>query len=204
MSFQKQALLDETASRTSKIFRTAMILSTVESCIRKRLRKARGSEKRTPWRNQDVKAIWAKKNAFKALLQSRSLSDLQCRNSEAWKAAAQTVKVSKERSWEEFGRRLDSNYSSANEVFWQTIRRLPGKSLSTTTSIKDSTGNILRDKKILSRWKEYFKDLLNPVRATPTDTCDWFWERGSLHVDRSGSSHTKIEIRKGCWWRNPT
>ena len=44
---------------------------------------------------------------------------------------------------------------------------------STTTSIKDSIGNILRDKKeILSRWREYFEDLLNPVKATPTDTCD--------------------------------
>ena len=81
--------------------------------------------------------------------------------------------MSKERFWEEFGRRLDSNYSSANKVFWQTIRRLRGKSLSTTTSIEDSTGNILRDEKeILSRWREYFEDLLNPVRATPTDTCD--------------------------------
>ena len=41
------------------------------------------------------------------------------------------------------------------------------------TSIKDSTGNILWDeKKILSRWREYFEDLLNQVRATPTDACE--------------------------------
>ena len=47
-----------------------------------------------------------------------------------------------------------------------------GKSLSTTISIKDSIGNILGDEKeILSRWREYYEDLLNPVRATPTDTC---------------------------------
>ena len=26
---------------------------------------------------------------------------------------------------------------------------------------------------------------------------DLFWKKGSLHVDRSGSSHTRIEIRKG-------
>ena len=50
-----------------------------------------------------------------------------------------------------------------------------GKSLSTSTSIKDSTGNILWDEKeILSRWREYLKDLLNPVRATPIDTCATF------------------------------
>ena len=46
-----------------------------------------------------------------------------------------------------------------------------GKNLSTTISIKDSIGNILKDEKeILSRWREYFKDLLNPVRARPTET----------------------------------
>ena len=79
-------------------------------------------------------------------------SGLQFRYLEARKFVAQAMKMSKERSWEEFGRRLDSNYSSANEVFWQAIRRLRGKSLSTTTSIKDSTRNILRDEKeILSR-----------------------------------------------------
>ena len=81
--------------------------------------------------------------------------------------------MSKERSWKEFGRRLDSNYSSANKVFWHTIRRLRGKSLSTKTSIKDSTGNILRgEKEIFSHLREYFEDWLNPVKATPTDTFD--------------------------------
>ena len=43
------------------LFRTTMILSAVESCRQKRLRMAAGSEKETPWWNQDVKeAIRAK------------------------------------------------------------------------------------------------------------------------------------------------
>ena len=59
----------------------------------------------TPWWNQDVKdAIRAVKDAFKTLLQNRSSSDLQFRYSEARKGAAQAVKMSKERSWKEFGR----------------------------------------------------------------------------------------------------
>ena len=78
---------------------------------------------------------------------------------------------SKEKPWEEFGRRLDSNYFSANKVFWQTIRRLRGKRSSITYSIKDSDGNILTDEnKILSRWREYFEGLLNPVKALIRDT----------------------------------
>ena len=81
--------------------------------------------------------------------------------------------MSVERSWEEFGRRLDSNYLLANKVFWQTIRRLLGKSLSFTTSIKNSTGKNLRDEKeILSHWRKYFKDLLKLARVTPSDICD--------------------------------
>ena len=117
------------------------------------------SEKRTPWWSQEVKeAIQAKKDAFKALPQDRSSSDLQSQYTEARKAATLAVKKSK-KSWEEFGRRLDFNYFSANKVFWQTIRRLRGKRSSITYSIKDSAGNIPTDEnEILSRRKEYFED----------------------------------------------
>ena len=96
---------------------------------------------------------------------------MQSRYTEARKAATSTVQKSKEKSWEEFGCRLDSNYFSANKVFWQTIRRLRGKRWSVTYSIKDSAGNILTDEnEILSRWREYFEDLFNPVKASTRDT----------------------------------
>ena len=100
------------------LFRSAIISSAAESCGRKRLRVADDSEKTTPWWNQKIKeAIRAKKDAFKAWLQDRSSSDLQFRCTEARKAATSAVKKSKEKSWEEFGRRLDPNYFSANKVF---------------------------------------------------------------------------------------
>ena len=54
---------------------------------------------------------------------------------------------------------------------WQTIRRLRGKRSSVTYSIKDSDGNILTDEnETLSRRREYFEDLLNPVKASIRDT----------------------------------
>ena len=38
---------------------------------------------------------------------------------------------------------------------------------SVTHSIKDSAGNILADEnEILSRWREYLEDLLNPVKVS--------------------------------------
>ena len=79
--------------------------------------------------------------------------------------------MSKEKSWEEFGHRLNSNYTSANKVFWQTIRRLRDKRSNATNSVKDSEGNILSNENdILQRWSEYFEELLNPVEATTLDT----------------------------------
>ena len=116
------------------LFRSVIISSATESCGRKRLKVAGDSEKRISWWNQEVKeAIRAKKDAFKAWLQDRSSFDLQSRYTEVRKAATSAVKKSKEKSWEEIGRRLDSNYFSANKVFWQTIRRLRGKRSSVTT-----------------------------------------------------------------------
>ena len=53
----------------------------------------------------------------------------------------------------------------------QSIRRLRGKRSGVTYSIKDSAGNVLTDKnKILSRWRDYFEDLLNPVKASTRNT----------------------------------
>ena len=108
--------------------RTAMISSAFESCGQKRLRMAAGKEKKTPWWNQDVKkAIRAKKGAFKALLQNRSSSDLQNRYSKVRKDAAQAVKMCKGRSWEEFGRRLDSIHSLEKMYFSRPFAVYVGK-----------------------------------------------------------------------------
>ena len=56
---------------------------------------------------------------------------------------------------------------------WQTIRRVRGKRSSVTYSIKDSAGNILTDKyenEILSRSREYFEELLNPIKPSTRDS----------------------------------
>ena len=146
ISFKFKQLPDvsEDIEKEYLLFRSAIILPAAESCGRKRLRVAGDSEKRTPWWNKEVEeAIRTMKGAFKAWLQDRSSTDLQSRYTEARKAATSAVKKSKEKSWEEFGRRLDSNCFLANKVFLQTIRRLRGKRSSITYPIKDSGGNIL-------------------------------------------------------------
>ena len=90
--FQQLSEVSKDIEMERSLFRTAMISSAVESCERKRLRMAVGSEKRTPWWNQDIKeAIQAKKDAFKALLQNRSSSDLQSRYGSGSKNVQRTL-----------------------------------------------------------------------------------------------------------------
>ena len=60
--------------------------------------------------------------------------------SAARKTVAIIVKQTKEKSWEEFGQNLDTDYRSANQVFWQTLRRLHGKQTPFATFIKDTNG----------------------------------------------------------------
>ena len=97
------------------------------------------------------------------MLKDQSSSDLQSRYTEAGKAVTLALKKSKKKSWEEFGCRLDFNYFSASKVFLLTIYRLHGKRSSTPSSI------LTDENEILSRWSEYFADLLNPVEASTRD-----------------------------------
>ena len=76
----------------------------------KRLGVLKNSEKRSPWWNQEVKnAVLAKKVAYKAWLQNKFSTVLNSRYTEARKAAALTVKVSKERTWKRFSVKLESD-----------------------------------------------------------------------------------------------
>ena len=61
--------------------------------------------------NQKVKeAIRAKKTAFRAWLTNKSPEQLRLRYSAACKTAATIVKQSKEKSWEKFGQKLDTDW----------------------------------------------------------------------------------------------
>ena len=107
--------------------------------------------------------------AYKAWIENKSLVELRLQYSEARKAAAIKVKLSKERAWKEFAQRLDDDFKEANKVCWQTIRRLRGKRCQAAFLIGDSHGVTLKyQDDVLNRWRKYLSDLLNPVDATPT------------------------------------
>ena len=79
-----------------------------------------GSEKKTAWWNQEVKkAIRAKKSTFRAWSTNKSSEQLRLRHFAEHKTAATIVKQSNEKLCEEFGQKLDTDYRSANTVFFK-------------------------------------------------------------------------------------
>ena len=78
------------------LFQTAVITYATNCCGRKRVGGTKSSEKRTAWWNQEVTR--AKKVAYKAWLANKSSVELRSQYSEARKAAATKVKLSKERA----------------------------------------------------------------------------------------------------------
>ena len=160
--------------------------------------------KRTPWWNQEVKeAIRAKKDAFKAWLQDRSSSDLQSRYTEARKSGNFGSKeIQREvmgRVWSSVGFQL---FFRQTKYFGRPSAVYVAKRSSITYSIKDSDGNILTDEnEILSRWREYFEDLLNPVKASTRDTHE-VTHLGEDEVFTAAEVATAIKgikIWKSCW-----
>ena len=143
-------------------FKPAVITSATNCCGRKRVGGTKSSEKRTLWWNQEVKeAIRAKKVAYMAWLANKSSLELRSQYSEARKAAATKVKLSKQRAWKEFGERLHDDFETANKVFWQIIRRLRGKRSRAALFIEDSNGVTLKDQDaILNQCRKYLETTL--------------------------------------------
>ena len=170
--FRQLPNVSEDIEKEWLLFRSSIISSAAKSCGRKRLRAAGDSEKKTPWWNHEVKeAIRANKDAFKAWLQDKSSSDLQSRYTEARKAATLAVKKSKEKSWEEFGRRLDSNYFSATKDFGKPSAVHVAKDL-----VSPTPSRILQVTLYWMRMKSFhdgentLKIFFNPVKASTRDT----------------------------------
>ena len=64
---------------------------------------------------------------------------------------------------------MDDDLKMASKLFWQIIRRFCGERSQVAFFLEGSNGVTLKEQDaILNRWIECFRDLLNPIDATPT------------------------------------
>ena len=137
------------------LLRTAVITSATNCCGCKRVGGTKSSEKRTPWWNQEVKkAIRTKKVACKARFANKSSVELRSQYSEARKAAVTKVKLSKERAWKEFGKRLDDNFKTAKKYFGRPFAVCVERISSGFLHRRFKRRHFEDQDAILSRWRE--------------------------------------------------
>ena len=129
---------------------------------------ASDSKKRTPWW-KEKEAIRAKKDEFKALLEYTSPTDYQSRyiRAKSGNFGSKEIQEVMRRAWSSVGFQLffgkQSILADHPPYAWQKIER--------HVLTQRFCSNILTDEnEILSRWREYFEDLLNPVKASTHDT----------------------------------
>ena len=145
------------------LFRTAILGAATETCGVKRIGPPVG-QKRTPWWNDEVRAVVAEKKAAYRAWIGRQTAETRQKYLQARDKTKEVVAKAKATSWENFGHRLKSDYLSAGKVFWQTIRRLRKGACPIICTIKNASGVLLScEKDILNRWKEYFMELHNPT-----------------------------------------
>ncbi|XP_055706254.1 uncharacterized protein LOC129803568 [Phlebotomus papatasi] len=154
------------ATRTDK----CTILGETPHCSGIRINVTNNVKRSSWWGTPGVKeAVSEKKKAYKLYIQRKD-SESRDRYVEARKAAKLAVKAAREEAWKKFGEKLELDYRMANKTFWQTVRRLRGKKSNSIQGVTSKDGNLLtKEEEVLSRWKEYFSELLNPQQGTDGD-----------------------------------
>ena len=145
------------------LFQTAIINSATEACGVKTLGSQHG-EKRPAWWSEDVRSVVGKKKAAYRKWIHHQTPENWAKYTEQRDNTKNVVAEAKKKAWEEFGLQLETDYHTANKVFWQTIRRLRKGGQQSTRAMKDSSGKLLTTEgDILKRWQEYFAELYNPM-----------------------------------------
>ena len=145
------------------LFRTAILAAATETCGVKRIGPPIG-QKRTPWWNDEVRAVVAEKKAAHKAWVGRQTAETRQKYLQARDRTKEVVSKAKAAFWEHYRHRLESNYLSADKIFWQTIGCLRKRACPIIFSIKNTSSDLLSgEKDILNRLKEYFPELYNPT-----------------------------------------
>ncbi|KAK3537069.1 hypothetical protein QTP70_000867 [Hemibagrus guttatus] len=146
------------------MFSTSIVDPAIRSCGRKVSGAGRGGNPRTQWWTLEVRdAIKLKKKSYRAWL-ARGTPEAAEAYRQAKRTTAVVISEAKTQVWEEFGEAMEKDYRTASGKFWQTVWRLRrGKQHSANTVYGGGGELLVSTGDIVGRWKEYFKDLLNPT-----------------------------------------
>ncbi|TWW80933.1 hypothetical protein D4764_01G0007480 [Takifugu flavidus] len=114
-------------------------------------------------------AVKLKKESYRALL-ACGTPEAADRYRRAKRSAATAVAEAKTRAWEEFGEAMENDFRTASKRFWTTIRHPRKGKQCTVNTVYSGDGVLLTSTRdVVDRWKEYFKDLLNPTNTPSSE-----------------------------------
>ncbi|KAK3525519.1 hypothetical protein QTP86_033933 [Hemibagrus guttatus] len=146
------------------MFSSSIVDAAIRGCGHKVSGAGRGGNPRTQWWTQEVRdAVKLKKESYQAWLARRTPEAAEAYR-QAKRTTAVVVSEAKTRVWEEFCEAMEKDYWMASGKFWQTVWHLRrGKQLFANTVYSGGGELLVLTGEIVGRWKEYFKDLLDPT-----------------------------------------
>lgn len=126
--------------------------------------------KQTAWWNKDIKqAVKTKKDAWLKYINDRNEESLE-RYKEQRDRVKKLVRESKQRTWTEFGEKLEQDCKGNQKLFYKVLKNLRAKKNTDITAIRNEQGDLITDEQqITERWKQYFEKLLNPWNTLDDD-----------------------------------
>lgn len=146
-----------------KKVRDTIISVAKESCGSRRLG---GDKKRTKWWSDEIRAeIKLKKQKWGAYLGNKSERSYNDYKEQRTKVK-ELVKRAKQKSWEEFGEKMERDSKGNQKLFFKVLKNLRNGKQYRSKYMKAKDGRILKeDKDIIERWKEYFETILNRAQS---------------------------------------
>uniref|UniRef100_A0A1Y1M0F5 Reverse transcriptase domain-containing protein n=2 Tax=Photinus pyralis TaxID=7054 RepID=A0A1Y1M0F5_PHOPY len=141
------------------LFKESVISTAKETCGVIGINK---NKKQTKWWNQELKEqVKIKKEKWKLYLSMKSEASYQVYKQQRIKVKAMVLQ-SKQQTWEEFGRKIETDSKTNQKLFYKVLKNLRKDKHHTLKYVKAKDDSVLTEEKaIIERWKEYFEELLN-------------------------------------------
>lgn len=142
-----------------KNFKKILLESARETCGEM---KGRSGTKQTAWWNAEIKnEVKIKKEKWKDYLRNKTEIKHEIYKEQRRKVN-KMVKQAKEKSWIEFGKKMENNSKENQKLFYRTLKSVRAGKATIHTPIMDKEGEtITDDNQTMNRWKQYFEQLLN-------------------------------------------
>ena len=121
-----------------------------------------GRKKSTPWWTEQVKeAVKIKMRAFRKWMKLRT-PDTRREYITARTEAERINRAENRNVWRKIGDNLREDHAGRRKLLYSMAKNYRAEKKDTACTIKDKEGNIITEpERVMERWKEYFKELLN-------------------------------------------